>query len=108
MGVDVKTFGGAEKVQESRAEEFVLGSRSTEPDSSGEKTTNRSLAPYVVLGLGAILLGAGFWILASIAFATYIILTASIFDKNLKQSISLPSELTPTSFHEKPVHDGHF
>ena len=107
MAMDGKTLGGAAKALESTAEEFVLGSTSTERNDSREKMTNRPLVPYVVLALGIILLGAGLWILASIAFAAYVILTATSFDKTLKQNILLPSELASTSLDEKPVYDSH-
>jgi hypothetical protein len=107
MAMDGKTLGGAAKALESTAEEFVLGSTSTERNDSREKMTNRPLVPCVVLALGIILLGAGLWILASIAFGTYVILTATSFDKTLKQNILLPSELASTSLDEKAVYDSH-
>lgn len=101
MAMAGKTLGGAAKALEC-TEEFVLGSINTERNDSREKITNPALLPYVVLALGVILLGPGLWILASIAFAAYVILTATSCDKTLNQSILLPSELASTSLDEKP------
>src|SRR4030095_14599526 len=103
-----RMLGGAAKALERRSEEFVLCSTSTERNDSREKITNRPLVAYVVLTLGIILLGAGLWIFASMAFAAYVILTAISYDKTLGQSILLPAELASTSLDEKPVHDCRF
>jgi hypothetical protein len=108
MSMDAKTLGEAAKALESRAEDFILGSTSTERNDSCEKMTNRPLLPYFVLALGIILLGAGLWILASVAFTAYVILTAALSNKSLDQSILLPSELASTSLDEKPVYDSRF
>lgn len=99
MAMEGKMLGGAAKI-ESAADEFVLGSPSTERNDSREKVASRPVVPYVVLALGMILLGAGLWKLASIAFAAYVILTATSFDKTWKPSILLPSELASTSLDE--------
>jgi hypothetical protein len=107
MAMD-RMLGGAAKALESRSEEFVLGSTSTERNGSREKMTKQPLVPYVVLTLGIILLGAGLWIFASMTFAAYVILTAISYDKTLRQSILLPAELASTSLEEKRVHDCRF
>ena len=103
-----KTSGGAAKAQETTAEEFVLCSASIERNDSREKITNRPLLRYVILALGIILLGAGLWVLASIAFAAYVILTTTSFDETVKQNILLPSELASTSLDENPGYDSRF
>ena len=103
-----KTLGGAAKAQGTTAEEFVLGSTSTERNDSRENMTNRPLLRYVILALGIILVGAGLWILASIAFAAYVILTTTSFDGTVKQSILLPPELASTSLDENPGYDSRF
>ncbi len=107
MAMD-RMLGGAAKALESRSEEFVLGSTSTERNGSREKMTKQPLVPYVVLTLGIILLGAGLWIFASMAFAAYVILTAILSDKTLRRSILLPAELASTRLEEKRVHDCRF
>jgi hypothetical protein len=93
------TIDGMSKGLERTAEEFILGSTSTERNDSHEKMTNRPLLPYVVLALGIVFLGGGFWILASVAFAAHVILTATLFDKISKQNNLLPTELSSTSLH---------
>jgi hypothetical protein len=94
-----KMSGAAAMALESTAERFVLGSSSTEGDHSLEKIADRPLLPYVALALGVILLGAGFSLGAAIAFALYIILRATSFDKTSKQN-TLPPDLTSTNLDE--------
>jgi hypothetical protein len=108
MAMDGKTLGEAGMALDSMAEDFVLGSTSAEQNDTREKVTSRPLVPYVALALGITLLGAGLWVMALIAFAAYIILTATSFEKSLKPNILLPSELASTSLDDKPGYKARF
>jgi hypothetical protein len=78
---------------EPSADEFVLGSGVTEPNDSHEKAESRPLFPYILLALGMLLLGAGFWLSASVAFVFYVILNSTNFDKTWQENSLLPQEL---------------
>ena len=108
MPMDGKTLLAVGKPLNTVTEEFVLGSPTSQCNDSREKMTGRPLAPYVVLALGIILLGAGLWMMALIVFLAYIILNAVSFEKPLKESILLPSELVSTSLEDKAGYDARF
>ncbi len=101
MPTNGKTLGEVGKALDNMAEEFVFGSPTAEWSDSRTKMTGRPLAPYVVLALGIILLGAGLWIMALVAFVAYVILAAVSFGKPLKENILLPSELVSTSLDDQ-------
>ena len=66
-----------------------------------DNTESRPLFPYVMLALGTILIGAKLWVLASIAFAVYATLIATVFDKVREQNNLLRAELVSTKFSAK-------